>query len=437
MTIQAVTCPQCGGTVEIRAAGWSVAVACGQCGSELDISRPEVTLITAWHESVAGLPLPIGRRGVLGDVEWEVIGALTRHDDEDEWHEFLLFNPYSGYAWLVLSGREWQFGRMPVDLPSSGTSGVRWRGRRFRRDGGATTMTVSRVAGEFYWQVRSGDTATGRSYIQGNDILSLEESDGEVTWTHLTTVRGADVARAFDVPDVTHDHAIGHAVHGFLAAPPMDDSDLPAMVGMGLVTALLALVLMLLVGGGSPVMHEAMAVPVGRSTTGTRLGTIVVERPWQFVKIRARMSDDASNRWIDLDYSLVNRNTQRSIDAYGLIEFYRGTDSDGPWTEGDHATSTLVAGVPRGTYDLYVDTNAHGWPSDPAPAYDPRLDPANPWALTAPSGTGSSGSWGNEETIAVAFEAWPGAMPWGNWWSELALLFTLPAVMIWWRYRDR
>ena len=31
-------------------------------------------------------------------------------------------------------------------------------------------------------------------------------------------------------------------------------------------------------------------------------------------------------------YSLVNRQSQASYDAYGLAEHYSGRDSDGPWT---------------------------------------------------------------------------------------------------------
>ncbi len=146
------------------------------------------------------------------------------------------------------------------------------------------------------------------------------------------------------------------------------------------------------------------------------IGTIEVRRPWQLVTIVVD-SDSFTNRWVDLDYSLVNRQTQQSIDAYGIVEFYTGTDSDGPWSEGSHHAETLISQVPRGTYDVYVDAGAHGWPSDPTPG---SIDPANPW--------------GQGETVALWFNSCTGGFSWGMFWLMAALLFSVPGVIFWWRH---
>ena len=75
----------------------------------------------------------------------------------------------------------------------------------------------------------------------------------------------------------------------------------------------------------------------------------------------AASAPDVENEWIDLDYSLVNRSTQASYDAYGLVEHYSGSDSDGPWTEGDRSKTIKIAAVPAGTYDLVVDYGGNVW----------------------------------------------------------------------------
>ena len=67
------------------------------------------------------------------------------------------------------------------------------------------------------------------------------------------------------------------------------------------------------------------------------------------------------NAWVDLDYALVNRQTQESYQAYGLAERYSGSDSEGPWTEGDRGATVKLAAVPRGTYDLVVDYKGNRW----------------------------------------------------------------------------
>ena len=98
---KAVTCPACGGTIEVRAAGFTVNLACQHCGSLLDVSRPEVALIRKYKRANENFALELGKRGTLFGQEWEVVGALRRKDQITIWQEFLLFNPYLGYRWLV------------------------------------------------------------------------------------------------------------------------------------------------------------------------------------------------------------------------------------------------------------------------------------------------------------------------------------------------
>ena len=100
--VKALTCPSCGGTVTLRAAGYSVTVACEYCGSILDVASPEVKLITEYQHALEGLAIKLGARGTLKGVEWEVVGYLGRSEHGTyPWSEYLLFNPYHGYRWLV------------------------------------------------------------------------------------------------------------------------------------------------------------------------------------------------------------------------------------------------------------------------------------------------------------------------------------------------
>ena len=77
---KALSCPSCGGTLNLRAAGYTVTVACQYCGSILDVARPEVRLITEYHQAAAEIEIPLGTRGTLDGVEWEVIGYVQRSE---------------------------------------------------------------------------------------------------------------------------------------------------------------------------------------------------------------------------------------------------------------------------------------------------------------------------------------------------------------------
>ncbi|GAB7552438.1 hypothetical protein NRB_19420 [Novosphingobium sp. 11B] len=407
--VRTVACPNCGGTLEVRAAGLSVNLACSYCGSLLDIARPEVALIEAHDKAARGFRLSPGRRGTLFDVEWEAVGALRRRDSGYTWEEYLLFNPYAGYRWLVLSDREWQFGTMLLDLPEGDDDTVTWRGERYTRDGEASTSETTAVLGEFYWRVRAGDTVEAALYERGDTVLSREGGGGEVNWTQLVPLEDGTVAEAFGLVPLKAKRAVRSPV----PSPGIFD-DLPTMFGLACAALVALLLAMVLISGPVERASGSIDAPFAATREGVKIGTLTVRRPWQFVTVTARGSD-FDNRWVDLDYSLVDRATGQSIDGYGIVEHYSGYDSDGAWTEGSRKGTTLLGKVPRGTYDLYVDAAAHGWPSDPPP---------------------NTSGWSSlPETVSVSIEAETGALPWGNWWTAAVLLFLFPCIAVWRRYR--
>ncbi len=440
-SIRAITCPACGGAIEVHAAGYTVTLACQHCGSLLDTTQADVQIITAYKRAAKNFAIALGARGTLFGTEWQVIGALKRHSsDSGDWQEFLLFNPYVGYRWLVAAGGEWQFGTMLMDRPEGGGSAVTWRGETYRLAGAETAETRT-VLGEFYWKVARGDTASASTFEGREDLLSREEVGGEVTWTQLVPVDADDVAAAFSVSRKFVPKPAAPSIgQRFMSAPRGGQDDLPMMFLM----ALAALAAIGLVQGLLSYPHACAKsqteVAVGGTTTASRIGTIEAWRPWQFVTINA-VSDQFHNRWVDLDYSLVNRKTQQSIDAYGVVEYYTGSDSDGPWSEGSYAAETLFAGVPGGTYDIFVDTAAHGWPNDPVatPPADVSVDGTGTWAPPNAADLAASGAnaWAAPEKITIWFEACTGGFSWGMFWIMAFLLFALPLTMLWWRHRDR
>jgi hypothetical protein len=407
----AIACPNCGGTVEVRAAGWSTTLACNHCGSILDVSRPEVAVITAYKTAAHSLAIEPGVRGVLFDDEWEVVGALRRKDRVCAWQEFLLFNPYLGYRWLVCFEGDWQFGTPLLDFPETDSAMATWRGERFTRSGEPAEAETTTVIGEFYWRVARGDRATASSYERGDVVLSREDSDGEINWTQLVPVDADMVEAAFAVNTRKLPRSPASTSLGFTASHAQERDDLPAMLLVAVGTLFAALVLMIVLAGPTNRTGGNFNVPVGGARNEVKVGTITVERPWQFITVRGDVTSPGfDNRWVDLDFSLVDTRTQQSLDGSGTIERYSGTDSDGPWTEGGTAEETLFGHVPRGTYDIYVDASAHGWPSDPSPDI-----------------------WNQAEQVSVNVAAETGSYPWGNFWTLLFSIAVLPIAVIWWR----
>src|SRR5690606_22472941 len=59
---------------------------------------------------------------------------------------------------------------------------------------------VDYVLGEVYWKCEVGETTQAMDFINGKDVLSREESTGEVKWSYSTPVAWPVIAVAFGLP---------------------------------------------------------------------------------------------------------------------------------------------------------------------------------------------------------------------------------------------
>jgi hypothetical protein len=57
------------------------------------------------------------------------------------------------------------------------------------------------VAGEFYWQVKRGQTTENRDFASDKSMLSMEKSTNEVTWSVGSQIASDAVAAAFKLED--------------------------------------------------------------------------------------------------------------------------------------------------------------------------------------------------------------------------------------------
>lgn len=355
--VKALACPACGGSVELRAAGYSVSVVCQYCSSILDVTDPQVKLITQYNQAAAALEIPLGSRGTLRGIEWETIGYMQRSArGGGAWDEYLLFNPYHGYRWLITDGRGWSLGEQLTVTPlRDDYEKLRLGSQTYQRFYEDSTARVDYVLGEFYWRVAVGEEVVGADWARPGSMLSREKNAHEVSWTRSVLLAHREMAEAF-------------GVRKGASWPPMPHQPSPnaAWLGTGFKifagVFLLLAVLILAFGGTSWTSAGRFPVAPDGSERTVTLGPIHFGHLYQRVEIRADVPT-LENGWVDLDYSLVDRRTQQVYEAYGAAERYSGSDSDGPWTEGSRGSSVSVASVPAGDYDLVVDYKGNRWSS--------------------------------------------------------------------------
>lgn len=410
-SVRSLSCPACGGTISLRAAGYTVTLACEYCGTLIDATDPAARIITRYNEMQASLAIPLGTRGTLRGVEWEAIGWLQRSDGWAIWDEYLLFNPYAGYRWLIAQNGQWSLGMMLTATPQRDGPDQIVGEKRFTPFYGANTARVTRVAGEFYWRVKPGEEVRASDYVRPGFMLSLEEDDREKSWTISELLTGREIRAAFDVdpPPVW--------IPGMTPLAHQPSPYARRIKGWWPIAALsvVALLVLLALFGRTvqPQMFSLSVTPDGPTVSQT-FGPITLPLGKQAMTVEA-LTPGVEQGWVDIDVSFVNRKTQDSYDAYALNEHYSGQDSDGYWSEGARSQTLKVASLPAGTYDLVVDAQAHHWGSSGNWAFDP-----------------SSGTYKTEglPPVEVNLTVARGARFASNFWLAVLTILVPPLLML-------
>jgi hypothetical protein len=414
-SVRALTCTQCGGALSLRAAGYTVSLVCEHCGATLDTTDPQLRIIAGATKAIHRPLIPLGTRGIVRGETWEVVGYLERSDGEGDWAEYLLFNPYRGYGWLIDDGRRFSYGFLLDSLPEKyGSQLVIDQGKGLDLYSGPYSAKVRFVVGEFYWRVAVGERVSVTDYIRPGTIVSCEENDSERTWSRMDMLDWGEAERAFGI-DPRRPDTSNPSPH---EPSPWRDRFMESGI-IAAVAAVTLLIIAVMGSGSTRVVGVDAVVGLDGATKTVVIPGVDISGHSNALTISAQ-SEQLDNSWIDLDYSLVDKRTQKSFDAYGLAEHYTGRDSDGPWSEGNSRPRVTLSSIPPGSYDLVVELSAHRWiPNAPAEYYSSRSVDANPTPIPVTIAVDRGGTFGGNVLLAlVLILIWPGLAFWRHYSFE-------------------
>ena len=393
----ALRCPNCGAAVVLRAAGFSMSATCGACASLIDTATPDLALIRRAQERQRLTPaLPIGSRGDLFGVQYEVIGLQHVRDEFSGWLEYLLFNPWQGFAWLVTYNGHWSFVRRLFEEPevhdgSGGMSGAHavFKGESYRIFA-ASNVATDYVLGEFYWKVAIGMKTQVTDFVCPPRILSREIYPGlkEQTWSQGEYVAPEVIATAFNLEQPLRESA------GIYLNQPNPYAERSRQ--LKLVVPLLLLVLLVVqIVSARNAAHQRVFSASYDYQAGPSNAPIVTP-PFDIAggnqALEYDLAASVDNNWLELDLQLINATTHQVADSREQgIEFYHGYD-DGYWSEGKPSAAVVAPGVAPGKYYLAIDASA-----------DPRVT-AMPFS------------------VAVVRDV----VVWSNFWIALAVVLVYP-----------
>src|SRR5438270_5404249 len=129
VSVRSLNCPNCGATVTLRSFGQAINVVCSGCHSILDAQNPQVQVLQRFKAATKWDPrIPLGSRGKLRGILWEVIGFQRREIKVEGqtygWGEYLLFNPYKGFRYLTEYDGHWNYVSPLRSLPELEKTGL-------------------------------------------------------------------------------------------------------------------------------------------------------------------------------------------------------------------------------------------------------------------------------------------------------------------------
>ena len=349
-------CPNCGGPLSLQAPDQSERVTCPNCNSLLDVNQGKLS----WLKSLKPKPdspafaLEIGQKGTFAEgTEMTVIGAMVRSVTFDGikyfWHEYLLYNPKTGFRWLVYSDNHWNYVE-PINaaevITTSTTASFNGKNYKIFQDAAAT---VEYVKGEFYWRVEQGETVRAVDYVNAPLMLSCEVTQKEINWSLGTYMTNEQIEQIFSVADLPKPWNV---------APNQPwGGGFYLKWGFGFLGLLLILAFLMSVVGGtsSTVLSQQITLD---SATGETAPQVVFSQPFDLkgnrnVKISA--TAPVSNSWTNLDIDLINEQNQEIESVNIPIEYYNGVDGGESWSEGGQDNDATLSALPAGKYTLRLE----------------------------------------------------------------------------------
>lgn len=370
---EAIRCPNCGGTLDLKAPDETERITCPYCNSLLNVNQGNLEFLRALkplpkpHRFVLDIGSKCSFQRLVHGIEMEIIGAMVRsvtlNGVKYFWHEYLLYNPKIGFRWLVHSENHWNFvspvsaADVNVSKTALGSVSVSYNNRTYKIFQN-TPITVEYVQGEFYWRVEIGDRVRAADFVSPPFMLSHEITEKEINWSLGTYLPLQEVQKAFGVKSLPKPRNDLHVAPNqpFPHAKLIKD-------GVFLLTLLIIVGIFLIpfTGFGGTVLNQEFVLRRLRSPTTEQ---VVESRDFELKanrNVRITASAPVSNSWTELNIDLINAKNN-NIEALTIpIEYYFGASNGETWSEGNKTNDATISSVPAGKYRLRIEGSWKDW----------------------------------------------------------------------------
>lgn len=356
-------CPSCGAPHSVEGGVRSKMLVCEYCGSAIDISTSSLNIV--WQEErirkelEGGTDISLGSKATIDGHEYKMIGyvkkSVTYEGVKYPWVEYLLYNYTNGYRWLVESEGHYTLMKTVENLPTDSAGNVvarpapqpvMWNGKEFKHFQ-TSTAVVDAVAGEFYWKVKIGDSATNFDYVAPPETLSMEASHTGFVWS-VGEYKTQDEIRALFGLQKNLKTPVG-------VAPPQPNPHMEPSKSIWKTFWACSIVgFLLLLTGVLPGSGKVVYQTKGQAYR-TFLNNPQQESEVFQLKGHGNVAFDfkavPNQRWLHLTAKLVNQKTKKIYRAGATLENFNG--------KGRRKKTVRVSGVPNGSYKLQWEAQSN------------------------------------------------------------------------------
>ena len=368
-----MSCPHCGGPLELRAPDKTERVTCPNCNSLLDVNQGQLQFLKTLEQPAFQPLIPLGATGDVPEGKMKVIGAMARsvtvEGTQYFWNEYLLYNPQIGFRWLVHSDNHWNYVQAvpPGEVYEIARSAT-YQGKRYKIFQDAPCR-VEVVLGEFYWKVEAGEMVRGVDYVAPPYMLSKEVSTvyvsddagktkrttGEINWSLGTYIPVQQIEKAFSVSGLPRPS-------GVAPNQPYKHWWIYKYWLAFLVVVLLAGFLAFIVSGSS---SQVFSQTVNFAPLPNEDGTqVFFSEPFELAgrrNIKVIGESPVQNTWVYLEGDLINDETG-VVQSFPIdISYYQGVEDGESWSEGGQSDAAYTSSMPAGKYVLRLEGQWERW----------------------------------------------------------------------------
>jgi hypothetical protein len=417
VTSKGFKCPNCGGPVNLELPGKSVTVRCPKCSSILEPDHEVLKLRDKYNEQFPHRQwIPIGTEGTLNGIRFKCVGMVVRGDDDGGvWSEYLLFNPYHGYRYLVESSGHWTLIEQVPGLGFDKSGRPGWYGPTGQIKLAGKKLqyfthyraTVKNIIGEFPWQATIGETNEVTEYINPPYQASCEnvsqyfDKQGSLVDVYALLAKEQQNAGAddededdLDVGDIIDKYnlsrrvtesnwSIGEYKYPEEIQAAFKLKEMPPKYGFGMcepnpmrarylvslaITGLLFLATCgtCSVASGRAEEKVLFDKPITLNTAEFELkkegttdylefnfepGTIELNKD---TNVEFDFRGNLNQEWVSLNVFMINEQTGRGFIYDAELSHYFGGSGDDSWSEGGNSTDFTTQKMPPGQYYVFV-----------------------------------------------------------------------------------